>query len=82
MTRETVYVVQAFQAGKGQRLVADTPISCKSAPAAQRTAERLALLRIGVVAFSTSGDAETGDYDDEPVVLFKTGRLPSQFEDG
>ncbi|MEP9380696.1 hypothetical protein ABLE91_28695 [Aquabacter sp. CN5-332] len=81
MARETVYVVQGFRAGKGRRLLADAPISCKSAVAAQRTAERLELVRVGVVAFSTSGDVETGDYDEEPVVLFKAGQVPVQFED-
>jgi hypothetical protein len=42
--------------------------------------ERLAPGKIGVVAFSSSGDAETGDYDDEPVVILRIGRLPSAFE--
>jgi len=43
-------------------------------------AERMAETKLGIVAFSTSGDADTGDYDDEPVVFFKAGRLPPQFE--
>jgi hypothetical protein len=81
MARETVHVVQAYIAGKGNRLRADPPVPCKSADAARRTAERLALTKIGVVAFSSSGDQELGDYDDEPVIIFKTGRLPQQFED-
>jgi hypothetical protein len=81
MTRETVYIVQAYGAGKGNRLKADTPVACKSAEAARRTAERLAETKIGVVAFSSSGDQDLGEYDDEPVILFKAGRLPQQFED-
>ena len=81
MTRETVYIVQAYDAGKGNRLKADTPVPCKSAEAACRTAERLSLTKIGVVAFSSSGDQELGEYDDEPVIIFKIGRLPQQFED-
>jgi hypothetical protein len=80
MARQTTYHVQAFVAGRGLALKADRAISCKSAEAAQRTAERMAPTKLGVVAFSTSGDAELGDYDDEPVVLFKAGRLPVQFE--
>jgi hypothetical protein len=80
MARQTTYHVQAFVAGRGLGLKADRAISCKSAEAAQRTAERMAPTKLGVVAFSTSGDAELGDYDDEPVVLFKAGRLPTQFE--
>jgi hypothetical protein len=79
MARETIYVVQAFKAGKGQSLKADTAISCKSAEGARRTAERLVNTRVGVVAFSSTGDAETGDYDDEPAVFFRSGRLPEAF---
>ena len=81
MARETVYIVQAYDAGKGTRLKANTPVPCKSAEAARRTAERLAQTKLGVVAFSSSGDQDLGEYDDEPVIIFKTGRLPPQFED-
>lgn len=80
MTRETVYIVQAYNTGKGNRLKADIPIPCKSAEVARRTAERLAQTKIGVVAFSSSGDQDLGDYDEEPIVIFKAGRLPEQFE--
>ena len=82
MARETIFLVQAYRPGKGTRLNADTPIRCKSLEVARRTAERLALTKAGVVAFSTSGDAELGEYDDEPAIIFKTGRLPAQFQDG
>lgn len=80
MARETIYVVQAFKAGKGQSLKAQQAISCKSAEGARRTAERLAPNSAGVVAFSSTGDAEAGDYDDEPTVFFRSGRLPAAFE--
>lgn len=80
MSRETVYIVQSYNTGKGNRLKADPPIPCKSADAAQRTAERLAQTKLGVVAFASSGDQELGEYDDEPVVLFRSGRLPEAFE--
>ncbi len=79
MARETVYLVQAFKAGKGTRLMAETPIKCQSANGARKAAEMLAEKKAGVVAFATSGDAETGDYDDEPVIIFKAGRLPAPF---
>ncbi len=81
MARETTYIVQAYNAGRGNRLKAEAPVPCKSAEAARRTAERLALTKLGVVAFSSSGDQELGEYDDEPVIIFKSGRLPQQFED-
>jgi hypothetical protein len=80
MSHQTHYVVQAFTAGRGLALKAERAIPCKSADAAQRMAERMAPAKLGIVAFSTSGDAELGDYDDEPVVIFKAGRLPEQFE--
>jgi hypothetical protein len=81
MARETVYVVQSYIAGKGSRLKADQPIPCKSAEIARRKAERLAPTKLGVVAFSSSGDQALGDYDDEPTIFFKAGRLPELFED-
>jgi len=81
MARETIYLVQAFTSGKGTRLTADKPIRCKSSEGARRTAEGLAATRAGVVAFATSGDAELGEYDDEPTIIFKTGILPAPFAD-
>jgi hypothetical protein len=81
MARETLYLVQAFTAGKGTRLTADTPVRCRSPEVARKRAEDLVPIRAGVVAFSTSGDAELGDYDDEPTIIFKAGRLPSSFEE-
>ena len=81
MARETVHIVQSYVAGKGNRLKADPPVPCKSAEAARRTAERLAQTKLGVVAFSSSGDQELGEYDDEPLIIFKAGRLPPQFEE-
>lgn len=81
MARETIYLVQAYRAGRGTRLIADQPISCKSAEHARRAAERLGASKAGVVAFATSGDPELGEYDDEPAIIFKQGRLPAQFAD-
>jgi hypothetical protein len=81
MTRETVYLVQGFKAGKGARLTADPPLRCKSSDSARRTAENLVPSKAGVVAFSTSGDAELGEYDDEPTIIFRAGRLPAPFEE-
>jgi hypothetical protein len=80
MTRETIHLVQAFSIGKGNRLRPDTPVPCKSVDAARRMAERLALTKAGVVAFSNSGDQELGEFDDAPVIIFKAGQLPEQFE--
>jgi hypothetical protein len=81
MARETLYLVQAFKSGKGTRLTAETPVRCRSLEVARKKAEDLASTRAGVVAFSTSGDAELGDYDEEPTIIFKSGRLPAAFEE-
>jgi len=80
MARETIYFVQSFNAGRGGNLKADAPIACKSATGAVRTAERLTLSKLGVVAFSSTGDPEMGDYDDEPAVIFRNGQFPSAFD--
>ena len=80
MAREIGYFVQAFGAGRGGSLKADAPIACKTASGALRAAERLALTKLGVIAFSSTGDAEMGDYDDEPTVIFRKGATPSAFD--
>ena len=79
MARETIYFVQAFNAGRGGNLKADAPIACKTESGALRTAQRLALSKLGVIAFSSTGDAEMGDYDDEPTVIFRQGQCPPDF---
>ena len=66
MARETIYLVQAFKTGKGTRLIAEAPVRCKSSDTAHRMGEKLAATKAGVVAFATSGDAELGEYDEEP----------------
>lgn len=80
MARETIFIVQAFIA-KGKALRAETPVQCGSAEAARRKAVKLAPGKAGIVAYSIAGDAELGEYDDEPTIFFKAGRLPMEFED-
>ena len=80
MARQIAYFVQAFDAGKAGQLKPDFPIACKSAGGALRTAERLALSKFAVVAYSSTGDPEMGDYDDQPTVFFRKGRLPAAFD--
>jgi hypothetical protein len=80
MTTETTFLVQAFSGGKGGHLKASTPVPCRSADGARRTAKRLSLSHLGVVAFSVTSDPETGDYDDQPTVFFRAGQLPSEFD--
>ncbi len=82
MAKETVYILQTYVAGRGKGLKAEQQVGCKTAEEARRKAERLAPLREGVVAFSATADTELGDYDENPVILFKAGRLPHPFDEG
>jgi hypothetical protein len=81
MAKETVYIVQSYVAGRGKALKAEQQVGCKTAEEARRKAERLGPLREGVVAFSATADTEMGDYDENPVILFKAGRLPHPFSE-
>jgi hypothetical protein len=81
MAMETVYIVQSYVAGRGQALKAEPQVGCKTAEEARRKAERLGPLRLGVVAFEVSADTELGDYDENPKILFRAGRLPPPFDD-
>lgn len=79
MARETLYIVQSYVRGRGKGLKAEQQVGCKTAEEARRKAERLGPLRVGVVAFSTAADPELGDYDENPVILFRSGELPHPF---
>lgn len=81
MPRETVHILQTYVAGRGKSLKAEPQVGCKTAAEARRKAERLAPLRLGVVAFSASADVEMGDYDDNPLILFKSGQLPPPWDE-
>ena len=81
MAKETVHIVQAYVAGRGKALKAEQAMGCKTAEEARRKAERLSPLRLGVVAYSASADTEMGDYDENPVILFKSGQLPPPFDE-
>ena len=81
MATETVYIDQAYVQGRGKALRSEQQVGCKDAEEARRKAERLAPLRLGVVAFAVSADTEMGDYDEEPTIIFKSGQLPPPFSD-
>lgn len=74
MSKITYFVVQPFEVSKRGRAVPATPIQAQSAAQAMRMAERLAA-KGGAVAFSRTGDPETGDFDDA-VVLASIGEVP------
>lgn len=78
LARETMYFVQSFTESRGG-LAAATPTRCKDEAAARRAVIHLGETKAGAVAFSSSGDAELGDFDDEPVVLVVVGTVPEDF---
>jgi hypothetical protein len=75
----TTFLVQTFDNPKGARLK-PAPVACRAADGARRTAERLSLSYISVVAFSVTSDPETGDYDDQPTIFYRAGQLPAEFD--
>ena len=81
MASETVYILQSYVAGRGKALKAEQQVGCKTVEEARRKAERLAPLRLGVVAFAATADTELGDYDETPVILFRSGQLPHPFSE-
>jgi hypothetical protein len=79
MARETMYFVQGFTEVRGD-LKAAAPTRCKDEAAARRAVVHLGETATGAVAFSSSGDAELGDFDDEPVILSIVGVVPEDFQ--
>jgi hypothetical protein len=72
----TFYGVQAF-VKKGAHFVAEQPRVATSEASAKRMAESLSATKTGTIAFSRSGDSETGEFED-PVILAEHGELPTQ----
>jgi hypothetical protein len=79
MARETLYMAQSFRVD-GRKLVASTPEKHRTAEKAVESARRMSVTKAGALAFEVTGDPEGGEYDD-PVVLFKAGRLPKEFDE-
>jgi len=78
MTRVSTFLVQSFTNSTSGRLKPNSPVACKSADGARRTAEKRSLSHVGVVAFSS--DRDTGDYDDQSTIFYRAGQLPSEFD--
>jgi hypothetical protein len=78
MSRETTFFAQGFVEKLGA-LKGEAVRRCQSELAAIRTARSLGETRAGAVAFSSSGDSDTGEYDETPIVLWTIGRLPDEF---
>lgn len=73
----TYFVVQSFSQGRKGTITADLPMQLPSGDQAKRRALRLSESKLGVVAFSRSGDPSTGDYEDA-VVLARYGIIPEE----
>ena len=80
MTRQSTFLVQAFNNSKGGRLKPNPPVACKSADGARRTAERLSLSHVGVIALAVTSDRGRGDYGDQPTIFYRAGQLPAEFD--
>jgi len=75
MPNITYYVVTAFVRDVEGELVAEPPIEMPSSAAAVSRARLLSVTKNGTIAFSRTGDPETGEFADA-VVLFKAGEVP------
>lgn len=73
-SRVTHYVVQAYRK-MGKRIGPDEPKVAADKRQCLRMAEAAAGRRHAVIAFSRTGDADTGDFDD-PVILATHGDVP------
>lgn len=73
-SRITHYVVQSYRK-VGKRLLPDEPRVVRDEGECIRVAQATAARRSAVVAFSRTGDADTGDFDD-PVILATHGDVP------
>lgn len=70
------YVVQAFAHTRMGALVPDAPIQAQDAAHALRLADRLSLIKSGVVAFSRKGNPATGEYEDADILIC-VGEVPA-----
>lgn len=71
----THYVVQGYRKGARGKLRPDEPRIARDLNHCQVLAERVAQSRDAVIAFSRTGDIDTGDFDD-PVIIATFGDVP------
>ncbi|WP_245258609.1 hypothetical protein [Methylopila sp. M107] len=75
-----IHIVLTWSADKRGKLRAETPMKFKTALEARGRAERSAGRFAAVVALSQGYDVDTEQADENPVVLFRSGRTPAEFE--
>jgi hypothetical protein len=81
MATEKIHIVLTWSADKRGKLRAEAPMKFKSAAEAKGRAERSEGRFVGVVALSQGYDVDTEQADETPVVLFRAGRTPAEFEE-
>ena len=74
------FVVQSFSTGKGG-MKPDAPIQAQNLLQAKRTAQRLALQKPMVIAFTRDGNPTTGDYGDPKLIFAHGNDLPEEIND-
>lgn len=73
----TYFVVQSFQRGKKGALIPDEPKQARDQNHCVILAERLSKVSASVVAFSRSGDPDSGDWEDA-VLIAQYGDVPGE----
>ncbi|CAN7518857.1 hypothetical protein [Brucella pseudogrignonensis] len=81
MSMETNYIVQSYSKGYRGKLNPDTPFVAKDVAHARRTAERMAKTSPMVIAFTNTGDAETGDFEPPKLIYAHGDPLPPEVEE-
>lgn len=76
MANITYYAVLPFVRDEDGNLCPDEAVECQSPIAATTRARALVPLKAGAVAFSRTGDPETGEWADA-VVLVRAGDTPA-----
>ena len=75
MSNITYYVAMGFVRDEAGELVAMDPVESQSSHTAVARARSLAAGNAGAIAFSRTGDPNTGEFTDA-VVLFTAGEVP------
>jgi hypothetical protein len=75
MSKQTYYAVLPFEIGPRGKLMEGQAVPATSGDHAVRLAHRMEPRVAGAVAFSRTGDPETGDWDDA-VILVVLGAVP------
>jgi hypothetical protein len=80
MNMASYFVVQSYSPSKGG-MTTDAPIQAQSLMQAKRIAERLALNKPMVLAFTRDGNPKTGDYGDPKLIFAHGDDLPDEVRD-